>query len=102
MDRKIRLFRDRISREADNVDRFIPVRHNTLYKTVVMFTFDREEKGMDNCSACVNYVYDEECECYCCMVNLDEDEMYRFLTGSHKACPYFKLDDEYGVVRHQN
>lgn len=57
---------------------------------------------MSNCDACVNYVYDEECECYCCMVNLDEDEMYRFLTGTQRACPYFRLDDEYGVVRHQN
>lgn len=33
-----------------------------------------------NCDACVNYVYDEDYECYCCLVNLDEDEMYRFLT----------------------
>ena len=33
---------------------------------------------MTNCDACVNYEYDEDYECYCCMVNLDEDEMYRF------------------------
>lgn len=50
---------------------------------------------------CVNYVYDEEDECYYCMSNLDEDEMYRFLTGRQNECPYFRLDDEYGVVRHQ-
>ena len=37
---------------------------------------------MTNCDACVNYEYDEDYECYCCMVNLDEDEMYRFLSGS--------------------
>lgn len=54
-----------------------------------------------NCDECVNYVYDEESECYCCLVNLDEDEMYRFLTGTQKACPYYRLDDEYAVVRHQ-
>jgi hypothetical protein len=35
------------------------------------------------------------------MVNLDEDEMYRFLTGNQKECPYFRADDEYAVVRHQ-
>ncbi len=54
-----------------------------------------------NCDACVNYVYDEDYECYSCLVNLDEDEMYRFLTGDNHTCPYFRLDDEYGVVRRQ-
>lgn len=52
-----------------------------------------------NCDLCVNYVYEEDC--YVCLVNLDEDEMYRFLTGRQNECPYFRLDDEYGVVRHQ-
>ena len=54
-----------------------------------------------NCEACVNYIYDEDYECYSCLVNLDEDEMFRFLSGSKEACPYFRLDDEYGVVRKQ-
>ena len=54
-----------------------------------------------NCDMCVNYVYDEDYECYSCLVNLDEDEMYRFLSGTQRECPYFRLDDEYGVVRHQ-
>lgn len=56
---------------------------------------------MTNCDVCVNYVYDEDYECYTCLVNLDEDEMYRFLSGHQSECPYFRLDDEYGVVRHQ-
>ena len=54
-----------------------------------------------NCDICVNYVFDEESECYYCLVNLDEDEMYRFLSGNQRECPYFRHDDEYGVVRHQ-
>lgn len=54
-----------------------------------------------NCDTCVNYVYDEDYECYTCLVNLDEDEMYRFLADSRWECPYYRLDDEYGVVRHQ-
>lgn len=54
-----------------------------------------------SCEACVNYVYDEDYECYCCLVNLDEDEMYRFLTNGVRECPYFRLDDEYAVVRKQ-
>ena len=56
---------------------------------------------MTNCDACVNYEYDEDYECYCCMVNLDEDEMYRFLSGTQQECPYFRLYVEYAVVRHQ-
>lgn len=54
-----------------------------------------------NCDTCVNYVYDEEEECYFCTVDLDEDEMYRFLSGNRWECPYFRLEDEYAVVRHQ-
>ena len=30
-----------------------------------------------------------------------ENEMYRFLSGTQQECPYFRLDDEYAVVRHQ-
>ena len=53
------------------------------------------------CDNCINYVYDEDYECYNCLVNLDEDEMVRFLTDRFDACPYSRLDDEYGVVRKQ-
>lgn len=56
---------------------------------------------MKSCEYCTNYVYDDDSECYVCMVNLDEDEMYRFLSVPDYACPYFSLDDEYGVVKHQ-
>ena len=55
-----------------------------------------------DCELCVNYVYDEEDDCYSCLVNLDEDEYISFLQNKQFNCPYFKLDDEYGVVRHQN
>lgn len=54
-----------------------------------------------NCENCVNYFYDEEDGFYSCLVDLDEDEMQRFLTGANRDCPYFRLDDEYGVVKHQ-
>ncbi|MDY4670446.1 MAG: DUF6472 family protein [Oliverpabstia sp.] len=57
--------------------------------------------GKSNCETCSNYVFDEECECYCCDVNLDEDEMYRFMSNSFFNCPYYRLDDEYRVVRKQ-
>ena len=54
-----------------------------------------------NCDDCVNYVFDEDCECYVCLVNLDEDEMYRFLSGTNDNCPYYSPDDEYRIARKQ-
>lgn len=56
---------------------------------------------MSNCETCVNYVYDEDYECYVCEQDLDEDEMGKFLSSSFDNCPYYRLDDEYKVVRHQ-
>ena len=52
------------------------------------------------CDTCANYTYDEEYEYYVCEVDLDEDEMLRFLTGNNQECPYYQSDDEYKVVRH--
>ena len=34
-----------------------------------------------SCESCGNFVYDEDYECYTCEVDLDEDEMARFLQG---------------------
>mgnify|MGYP004436330929 CR=1 FL=1 len=46
-------------------------------------------------------VYDEENEYYVCEVDLDEDDMVRFLKGDVRACPYYQSDDEYKIVRKQ-
>ncbi len=54
-----------------------------------------------NCDYCSNYIYDDEDECYQCMINLDEDEMVRFLSNTYYNCPYFQMDDEYKIVRKQ-
>ncbi|MBE5961402.1 MAG: hypothetical protein E7256_08450 [Lachnospiraceae bacterium] len=54
-----------------------------------------------NCECCMNYDYDEEYECYVCLMNLDEDEMGKFLTDTFDACPYFQFGDEYRIVRKQ-
>ena len=56
---------------------------------------------MTNCDYCVNYVYDDEYDCYTCLVNLDEDEMCRFITGDNYNFPYFRNDDEYELARKQ-
>lgn len=54
-----------------------------------------------NCESCMNYEYDEDYECYVCMQNLDEDEMLRFVKGEFHECPYYRLQDEYRIVRKQ-
>ena len=46
-------------------------------------------------------MYDEEYECYTCEVDLDEDEMARFMTNTFDNCPYYQLGDEYRIVRKQ-
>jgi len=54
-----------------------------------------------NCEFCNNYIYDDEEECYICDMNLDEDDMVKFLTGNFSDCPFYTSGDEYLVVRHQ-
>mgnify|MGYP003182412978 FL=1 len=55
----------------------------------------------DQCEFCANFVSDDEFGDYC-SINLDEDEMARFLTRSTDTCHYFQLYDEYKIVRKQN
>ncbi len=57
--------------------------------------------GFSGCESCSHYVYNEEYECYECLVNLDEDETARFLSGTLESCPYYSNDDEYRIVRRQ-
>lgn len=57
---------------------------------------------MTNCEDCINYYYDEEYECNSCTMQLDEDEMYKFIKGDFKGCPYYRQGDDYTIVRKQN
>ena len=54
------------------------------------------------CESCAYYVCDEDTGLYLCEMSLDEDEMVEFLKGRFDRCPYYKLYDEYAVVRKQN
>lgn len=54
-----------------------------------------------NCKFCSNYEYDEDYGYHICIVNLDEDEMSKFLRGTFRDCPYFSYGDEYKIVRKQ-
>ena len=59
-----------------------------------------KEKNM-TCDHCLYYTWDEEDEDYYCEADMDEDDYYHFLTDANKACPFYRSDDEYEVVRHQ-
>jgi len=56
---------------------------------------------MVNCEECVYYDYDAEENYYYCMMDLDEDEMERFLSYNTADCPYYKFGDEYDLSRRQ-
>lgn len=55
-----------------------------------------------NCEDCVYFVYDENDDFYECMMQIDEDESVRMMYNKKSGCPYFRLDDEYSIVRKQN
>ena len=56
---------------------------------------------MASCDFCAYNEYDEEDEAYYCSVNMDEDDMARFVQSNYKECPFYRSGDEYKVVRHQ-
>jgi hypothetical protein len=58
-------------------------------------------KVQGTCEMCMYYEYDEDYECYTCQMNLDEDEMARFMMNQVSHCPYFRFGDEYMIVRKQ-
>lgn len=59
------------------------------------------EKQQSNCETCIYNVYDEEYECYACQINMDEDELVRFTSDPHSQCHYYRLGDDYSIVRKQ-
>lgn len=54
----------------------------------------------NECETCKNYFFDEEYDGYVCLVDMDEDDVYRI--QNHKRCPYYRSDDDYLIVRKQN
>ena len=53
------------------------------------------------CEECVHYDYDEELDAYYCTMDLDEDEMERFLRSANNACPFYRRGDDYETARRQ-
>ena len=41
------------------------------------------------------------CGMYYCTMDLDEDEMERFLRSANNACPFYRRGDDYQTARRQ-
>lgn len=54
-----------------------------------------------NCDSCMYYEYDEDYESYVCGVDMDEDDFGRLMEGRTSGCPYYRLGDEYAIVKKQ-
>ena len=62
---------------------------------------EQKKQIATNCESCEFYDYDEDVDAYVCNMNLDEDEMYRFLQGRNASCPYYRYFDEYKSIVHK-
>ena len=54
-----------------------------------------------NCEECVYYDYDQEEDAFFCSMELDEDEMERFLRRANSDCPFYRRGDDYQTARRQ-
>ena len=53
------------------------------------------------CETCWYYDYDEEYDEYYCMMDLDEDEVYRIANSPSRPCPFYRQGDDYTLARRQ-
>ena len=53
------------------------------------------------CEDCVYYDYAQELEAFVCTMDLDEDEMERFLKGTSAACPFYRPGGDYKTASRQ-
>ena len=60
-----------------------------------------KKNSATNCESCVFFDYDEDVDANVCTMNLDEDEMVKFLSGRTRSCPYYRFYDEYKSVHKQ-
>lgn len=60
-----------------------------------------KEQIVSSCESCLNFEYDEEYECYSCIMDLDEDDYRSFITGNTAHCPFYRFGDEYLIVHKQ-
>lgn len=63
---------------------------------------DNQKNKTTNCEDCMYFDYDEMLDEDICTLDLDEDEMIRFMEHPYSSCPYYKFYDEYKTVQKQN
>lgn len=61
-----------------------------------------KKKQASSCLSCENFEYDEDIGAEVCVMELDEDELYRLSDREARGCPFYRLKDEYRIVRKQN
>ena len=63
----------------------------------------KEKKNISSlCDSCAYFDEIDEDGTLGCVVDLDEDELYRERQGGRFACPYYKFYNEYKSVQKQN
>ena len=63
---------------------------------------DKQKNKTTNCEDCMYFDYDEMLDEDICTLDLDEDEMIRFMEHPYSSCPYYKFYNEYKTVQKQN
>ena len=55
------------------------------------------------CDMCLYQAYDEELDDHYCSLDLgmDQDDVEKLRYNNHASCPYFRMGDEYTIVRKQ-
>lgn len=66
-----------------------------------MVVFLSKNTNRMDCDTCAHCVWDDDEEDYVCIVSFDEDEAASFYASGSFTCPYYSLDDEYGIVKKQ-
>ena len=56
---------------------------------------------MGKCDECVHLDYDEETDERFCNMDLDEDELERFLRADAGSCPFYRRGGDYETARRQ-
>ena len=62
----------------------------------------KKEKKEADCQNCQYCDYDDEYGDWVCSMDMDEDDLVRVMERGASSCPYYRLYDEYGMVRKQN
>ncbi len=61
----------------------------------------KTKKPAHSCDTCEYYDWDDEMDENVCMMNLDEDDLYRLRENPRAVCPFYKYYDEYKSVHKQ-